>query len=197
MPFRSAFSQDETCLGFFTVHVEGGQFIVNELHSYYGQGGLLLELTDRPLHVLHDHLGITAHMPLILHRSDESPCKHLYWHIQKKIQYLPVFPSHSYDMRFLTAQKLLQIFNVESLQRTNADSKPHQPRVVTSDALPGLLFYLLLSLLLSEGIPPLHEIRQTQEVDHLSLPVNQSTEHWCISRRRNTTVILMAKIHSD
>lgn len=67
---------------------------------------------------------------------------------------------------------------------------------MTSDALPGLVSYLLLSLLLSEGIPPLHEIRQTQEVDHLSLPVDQSTEHRRVSRRRNTTVILMAKVRS-
>lgn len=53
---------------------------------------------------------ITLHASLLAH--------------SKEIQYLPVFPSHSYDMRFLTAQKLLQIFNVESLQRTNADLSP-------------------------------------------------------------------------
>lgn len=30
----------------------------------------------------------------------------------KEIQDLPVFPGHSYYMRFLTGQKLLKIFNV-------------------------------------------------------------------------------------
>lgn len=44
-----------------------------------------------------------------------------------------------------------------------------------------LYLYLLLSLILSKGIPPLHEVRQTQEVNHLSFPVDQSTEDRCIS----------------
>lgn len=44
-----------------------------------------------------------------------------------------------------------------------------------------LCVYLLLSLILPKSIPPLHEVGQTQEVHHLSFPVDQSTENWCIS----------------
>lgn len=44
-----------------------------------------------------------------------------------------------------------------------------------------LCMYLLLSLILPKGIPPLHEVGQTQEVYHLSFPVDQSTENRCVS----------------
>lgn len=46
-----------------------------------------------------------------------------------------------------------------------------------------LCLYLLLSLILSKGIPPLHEVGQTQKVNHLSFTIYQSTEDWCISMK--------------
>lgn len=110
-----------------------------------------------------------------------------------QIQYLPVFPSDSYYMRFLIGQKLFKIFNVLSLWMTDTDSKPISSE--SSDSLPGPVLYLLLSFFLSEGIPSLHEIRQTQEVNHFSLPVDQSAEHWCISKRKNSTVTFVTKMH--
>lgn len=101
-------SQDETYLRFFTVHVQGGKFIVNKLHAHGGQGGLLLKLTDRPLHVLHDHLGITVHMALILHCSDESFCRQLYWHIQKKSSIYRFSPATAITCGFLLVRNFLR-----------------------------------------------------------------------------------------
>lgn len=52
-----------------------------------------------------------------------------------------------------------------------------------------LCVYLLLSLILLKGIPPLHEIGQTQKVNHLPFPVDQSTENWCVSVGAKFTIL--------
>lgn len=59
-------SRNGIYLRLLTVHVQRGQFVVNQLHSYGRQRGLLLKLADGSLYVLHDHLGISVHIKNIL-----------------------------------------------------------------------------------------------------------------------------------
>ena len=47
-------------LWLLAVHVEHGQFIVNQLHPNGGERGLLLQLTGSAFNVLNHHLGIPA-----------------------------------------------------------------------------------------------------------------------------------------
>lgn len=43
--------------------------------------------------------------------------------------------------------------------------------------------YLLLSLIFSEGVSSLGEVRQAQEVHHLSLSIDECGEDGCIPKR--------------
>lgn len=53
--------------------------------------------------------------------------------------------------------------------------------------------YLLLSLILSEGVSSLGEVRQAQEVHHLSLSIDECGEDGCIPKRG---AIKASKLHS-
>lgn len=117
---------DGVYLRLLAVHVQCGQLIVNKFHSYCRQRRLLLKLTDSPLHVLHDHLSVSAHMECFCFLTFQlqpsvvnvvqNVCMQLLQHIQKGTDYLPVFPSDSHHVRFLTGQKPLEIFNVVGLR---------------------------------------------------------------------------------
>lgn len=94
-------------------------------------------------------------------------------------------------MRLLAGQKPLEIFNVMGLKMTDTDLSV----ILTSSNMwhlstdSNVLFsYLLLSLILPEGIPPLHEVGQTQEVNHLSFSIDEGTEDWRISVRTHLYV---------
>lgn len=100
-------------------------------------------------------------------------------------------------MGLLAGKKLLEVFDVVGLRRYTQLSDSSQ-RCIQLSSLSKTekhplaaqkhgsvsCLYLLLSFILPKGIPPLHEIRQTQEVNHLSFPIDQSTKDWGISVKR-------------
>ncbi len=46
------------------VHIKHSQFIFHQLHSHSRQRGVLLQLTDGTLDVLHHHMSITTHIQI-------------------------------------------------------------------------------------------------------------------------------------
>lgn len=125
-------------------------------------------------------------------KSFQNSHTQFYHRMHKQMKYLPVFPSNCYHMRLFAGQKPLQIFNILGLRMTDTISSSLQRYCMFNDMLYLLVsqkkchvlwLHLLLSLILSKSIPPLHEVRQTQEINHLSFPIDQSTEHGCISMK--------------
>lgn len=117
-------SRNGTYLRLLTVHVQRGQFVVNQLHSYGRQRGLLLQLADGSLYVLHDHLGISVHIQNILMLTrllklvNTIECFYTVVCLNNEkiyLFFLPVLPSNSDNMRFLVGQKTLEVFNVVGL----------------------------------------------------------------------------------
>lgn len=132
--------------------------------------------------------SLRAQMFLIITCEYCSKCFHVgFHHTEKEISYLPVFPGDSYHMRFLAGQKPLEIFNVMGLKMTHTNVLKMHPltcfSITENNLSAALCLYLLLPLILPKGIPPLHEVGQTQEVNHFSFPVDQSTEDRCVSVR--------------
>ena len=52
-----------------------------------------------------------------------------------------------------------------------------------------IIAYLFLPLIFPKGVLPLQEVGQTQEVSHLSLLVDECTEHWRIPVATTCTTI--------